>query len=158
MYYENYAKKLNNPLLQAKTYWSILKTFFNCKKVPLIPPLLIDNKFVTDMKTKANIFNTFFADQCTLLKSNSMLPTNQMFLTQARLQSFDLNEDEILKIIKALNVNKAHGHDGISIRMIKTCDKSILKPLLILFQSSFKLSCYPDICKKSNIIPAHKKK
>ena len=81
LYYENLAKKLNNPLLQAKTYWSILKTFYNDKKVPLIPPLLIDNKFVTDIKTKANIFNKFFADQCTLLKNNIMLPTNQMFLT-----------------------------------------------------------------------------
>ena len=27
LYYESLAKKLNNPLLQAKTYWSILKTF-----------------------------------------------------------------------------------------------------------------------------------
>ena len=26
LYYENLAKKLNNPLLQTKTYWSILKT------------------------------------------------------------------------------------------------------------------------------------
>ena len=126
-------KKLNNPLLQAKTYWLILKTFYNDKKVPLIPPLLIDNKFVTDIKTKANIFNKFFADQCTLLKNNSMLPTNQMFLTQAKLQSFDLNEDKILKIIRALNVNKAHGHDGISIRMIKICDKSILYIFIFIY-------------------------
>ena len=29
LYYENLAKKLNNLLLQAKTYWSILKTFYN---------------------------------------------------------------------------------------------------------------------------------
>ena len=42
--------------------------------------------------------------------------------------------------------------------MIKICDKSISKPLLILFQHSIKLSCYPDIWKKSNIIPAHKRK
>ena len=34
LYYENLAKKLNNPLLQAKTYWSILKTFYNDKKSP----------------------------------------------------------------------------------------------------------------------------
>ena len=27
LYYENLAKRLNNPLLQAKTYWSILKFF-----------------------------------------------------------------------------------------------------------------------------------
>ena len=32
LYYGNLAKKLNNPLLQAKTYWSILKTFYNDKK------------------------------------------------------------------------------------------------------------------------------
>ena len=32
LYYENLAKKLNNPLLQAKTYWSNLKTFYNDKK------------------------------------------------------------------------------------------------------------------------------
>ena len=31
-YYENLGKKLNNLLLQAKTYWSTLKTFYNDKK------------------------------------------------------------------------------------------------------------------------------
>ena len=31
LYYENLAKKLNNPLLQAKTYWSVLKSFYNEK-------------------------------------------------------------------------------------------------------------------------------
>ena len=38
LYYENLAKKLNNLLLQAKTYWSILKSFYNEKKIPIIPP------------------------------------------------------------------------------------------------------------------------
>ena len=41
--------------------------------------------------------------------------------------------------------------------MIKICDKSLLKPLIILFQNSTKSSNYPDISKKSNIIPVHKK-
>ena len=76
LYYENLAKKLNNPLLQAKTYWSILKSFYNEKKIPTIPPLLVDNNFVTDIQTKANIFNTFLAEQCTPLKNNSVLPVN----------------------------------------------------------------------------------
>ena len=65
LYYENLAKKLNNPLLQTKTYWSIPKTFYNDKKIPLIPPLLVDDKFVNDTQTKADIFNNFFAEQCT---------------------------------------------------------------------------------------------
>ena len=40
LYYENLAKKLKNSLLQRKAYWSILKTFYNGKKIPQIPPLL----------------------------------------------------------------------------------------------------------------------
>ena len=56
--------KLNNPSTSAKTYWSILKTFYNGKKVPLIPPLQIGNTLVSDFKMKANIFNKFFASQC----------------------------------------------------------------------------------------------
>ena len=87
------------------------------------------------MKTKADIFNKFFAEQCTPLKNDSKIPINQIFLTQSRLSSLDFNEDEILKIIRALNIHKAHGHDDISIRMIKICDKSLLKPLTILFQN-----------------------
>ena len=138
-------------MLQAKTYSSILKTFYNDEKIPLILPLLIHDKFVTDIQAKANIFNKFFADQCTPLKNNSMLPSNQLFMTQARLISLDFNEGEILKIISALNINKAHGQDGISIRMIKICDESLLKPLLILFKNSLKLSYYPDIWKKRMI-------
>ena len=93
-YSKNLAKKLNNPLLQEKTYWPILKTFYGDKKIPLISPILVDNKFVTDMKTKANIFNELFAEQCTTMKNNSMLPVNQVFLTQSsRLVSLDFNED-----------------------------------------------------------------
>ena len=123
----------------------------------MIPPLLIEDKFVTDIQTKANIFNTFFAEQCTPLKNDSLLPLNQIFLTQSRLNSLDFNEDEIIKIIRALNVNKAHGCDDISIRMIKICDKSLLKPLILLYENSIKDSCYPDIWKRSIIIPVHKK-
>ena len=119
---------------------------------------MVDNNFVTDIKTKANIFKKFFAEQCTPLKNNSALPVNQMFLTQSRLIYIDFNEDEILKIIKALNIHKAHGHDDISIRMIKICDKSLLKPLILLFENSTKSSCYPESWKRSNIIPVHKKK
>ena len=125
-------------MLQAKTYWSILKSFYNYRKVPLIPPLLIDDKFVTDIETKINIFNKFFADQCQPLNNAIDLPTNQIFLTQSKLGSLDFNEGELLQIIRALNINKAHGHNDISIRMIKICDRSLLKPLILLFRNSIK--------------------
>ena len=58
---------------------------------------------------------------------SSVLSTNQISLTQSRLIFLDFNEEEILKIIRALNIYKAHSHDDIPIRMINICDKSLLK-------------------------------
>ena len=80
-----------------------------------------------------------------------------MFLTQSRLDTSDFNENEILKITRALNIHKAYGHDDISIRMIQICDKTPIKQLIILFQNPVKYSYNPDIWKTSNIIPVHKK-
>ena len=71
--------------------------------------------------------------------------------------SLIFNENELLKIIRALNIHNAHGHDDISIRMIKVCDRSFLKTWILLFQNSTKLSYYPDVWKRTNIIPVHKK-
>ena len=76
------------------------------------------------------ILNNFFAGQCQPLKNVSDLPTNQIFLTQSRLGSLDFNEGELLQIIRALNINKVQGHGDISIRIIKLCDRSLLKPLI----------------------------
>ena len=73
------------------------------------------------------------------------------------MSSLDFNEDKISKIIRALKTHKDHAHDDIPIRMIKICDKSLLKPLIIWFQNSTMSSHYPDIWKKSNIIAVHKK-
>ena len=59
-------------------------------------------------------------------------------------------------MIRALNIHKAHDQDDIPIRMIKICDKSLLKPLILLFQISKKKSFYPDMSKRSDIVPVHK--
>ena len=50
------ASKLNNPKTSAKTYWSVLKSFYSGKNIPLIPPLLYNNTSVTDFKQKDDIF------------------------------------------------------------------------------------------------------
>ena len=110
-----------------KTYWSILKSFYKGTKVTLIPPLLINNKTVLDFSEKANLFNDFFASQCTPISNNSVLPSRKSSKTNKRLQKLNIKEDDILKIIRKLNVNKAHGHDDISIKMLKICNSLYLE-------------------------------
>ena len=68
-----------------------------------------------------------------------------------------LRKDDILKIIRKLNVSKAHGHDDISIRMLKICDSVITEPLSIIFKNCIDCGVFPDTWEMSHIIPAHKK-
>ena len=59
-----------------------MKTFSNDTKIPCLSPIFHDNKFVIDFREKAQLFNTFFAEQCSLQKNNSELPKNLLFLTK----------------------------------------------------------------------------
>ena len=45
--------------LNPKKYWTILRSFYNGKKVPLILSLK-GNKYVSDFKEKAYYFNEIF--------------------------------------------------------------------------------------------------
>ena len=50
-----------------------------------------------------------------------------------------------------------HGCDNISIRLIKICNQSVIKPLSIICQNCLNIGTFPDISKKSNIVAIHKK-
>ena len=74
-----YFSRLSDKLLDSKTspksYWSILKTFLNNIKIPCIPPLLHNGKFIIYFKEKAELFNDFFSKQCSLVNNNSKRPS-----------------------------------------------------------------------------------
>ena len=54
-YHGNVALNRNNPETSTKTYWSILKTFYNSKKISVICPLIINNKLVSNFKRRKQI-------------------------------------------------------------------------------------------------------
>ena len=156
-FYCKLSTKLANPSTLSKTYWSILQTFVNGKKILIIPPLLVNDNFITNFLEKANLFNEFFSKQCQPLQNNSALPKSNTYHTGNRLNDITFDNEKLLKIIQSLDANKAHGYDGISIRMLKLGSPSIIKPLSIIFQNCLKSSTFPDDWKKGNIVPVHKK-
>ena len=56
-----------------------------------------------------------------------------------------------------LDSNKAHGHDGISIRMLKICGSSVFRPLQIIYKYFLDRGKFPHERKKANVVPVHKK-
>ena len=116
--------------------------------------MLIENRLETDF---FNYFNKFFASKCTPLSTSSSLPSSIDLETEARLTSINFSDNNIVKIIRHLSINKAHDHDVISVRVVKICDDVIKKPLPIIDKNCIKTGTYSNAWKKSNIVPVHKK-
>lgn len=124
------ATKVNNPQTSEKTYWFILKTLANVRKIPVIPHLPINNKLVSDFKVrkkKAEMFNEFFCLQCIPIDNESNCSTQPSFVTNETLKSIVFNNQDILKIIRVLDGKKSDGLDDL--RMTKICDPFLHRPL-----------------------------
>ena len=60
-------------------------------------------------------------------------------------------------MIRALDVSKVHGHDNISVRIIKLCTNSVTHSLTLIFQSSMAAGIFATQWKRANIVLVHKK-
>ena len=79
-----------------------------------------------------------------------------LFLTERHLSNVQISNDKIIKIINNLDSNKAHGHDMISIRMLKLCCTSLCEPLSTIFKSCLSQMKFYLEWKKANVVPIHK--
>ena len=106
-YYLHISKKLMDPMTSAKTYWPILKSFLNSKKIPCIPPLFHQNKYVTDFKKKAELFNCFFAKQCSIINNSSEPPSRIWKKTDKSISTVTFTSDDIATLIQNLDPIKS---------------------------------------------------
>ena len=157
---QKYLLKVGNTLAiqdtSAKKYWSLVNTVINKAKIPIIPPLLENGLFVTDSAQKAQLFNDHFIRQCTTIENGSKIPDNTS-INPTRIDSVVISEEKILKIIRSLNPNKAHGWDEISVRMIKLSDTALVAPLKIIFENCLRCGVFPQLWKHANVVLVHKK-
>ena len=80
------------------------------------------------------------------------------FLTDKPLSTVKFVNADILKIIQNLNPNKAHGHDKISIQILKICGNSLCRPLELIFNDCLANGIFLEYdWKKGNIVLVHKK-
>ena len=122
-----------------------------------IPPLLENGIFVTNFQKKADIFNDFFVQQCSLNLNDSVLP-NPIPRCNHHLENINIDADKVLKIIRSLDCNKAHGWDNLSISVVKICDSGIVKPLCLTYDKSMMTGTFPNILKKTTFFQYTKKR
>ena len=118
-YYENISKKLCSKAIVPKYYRSLLNT--------LHLPIFHDKK--------ADLFNSFFATQGSVIENNSVLPSSTNPITDQYLANIEFTKDDVKRIICKLDPNKAHGYDMISCHMLKMSGDAIIEPLFKIFKN-----------------------
>ena len=151
------TSKLNDPKAVSKTYWLILNRFLYNKKITSIPPLLVNNKFISDICVKVNLFNDFFAPICTPIINGSKL-LQFPYKTDVKIISFRVNQNDISLIIITSAAKKAHGWDNISIKMTHICGDPIALPLMLVFETILKEKKFQTYRKKQMWLLFMKKK
>ena len=98
-YYSRLGEKLCDPNVGIKTYWKTLHKVINKKQVMNILPILLNDVFITNFQNKADLFNEFFVQQCSILQNGSVL-AHIDYKTNVRKFSVSINEAKIISIIQ----------------------------------------------------------
>ena len=148
---DNYATLLDMNKSNLRNSWRILKEVINKKKRSTVSSKFIVNNYViTDKKSVANGFNTFFTNIGTTLAnkipSTNLSATN--YIRQGRLKDSiflnPTNEEEIRNIIKLLK-NGSSGRDEISAKIIKNSCSPLLKPLCHIHVFNLPVSLFTGV-------------
>ncbi|VVC97041.1 unnamed protein product [Leptidea sinapis] len=104
---------------------------------------------------------------CIALCNNESNPKPHLpftgYSTSTNLSKISIDDDNnnkekaLLKLLSTLDEHKGAGSDGISPFFIKSCAKTLLKPISIIFTRSFNEEIELPIWKTAHIVLVHKK-
>ena len=148
-----YNKKWNDSLScnrSSKTWWKTVRETLGRGGDDSYPSIHdeANDRYAVDSKTKADIFNNYFPSYSKVDASNAKLPNLDTPLDQT-VYSINVTESEVLDQHQCLDTNKAYGHDGMSIEMLKEAGSTTASPLCKLINISLAQCKFPDRWKKT---------
>ena len=161
-YYESCFEKYKNNIRKTwQTISDILNRHKNKRSFPEY--FMEDGSQITDKLEVANKFNAYFTQIGPKLANSITTPKNQSFrnyLTKKHKCTFefkDINNDTVTKVIDSLKPKSSHGHDGLSVSLMKQVKDVIVEPLKIIINQMLKTGIFPNPLKIARVIPIFKK-
>lgn len=156
-YLDKITESLNNPTCDIKTWFKSAKQLTNKNnKSDSIPTLYYENTVANTDKEKADLLNAYFSKQSSVDDSNTQLPAVDNNI-ETLLSSIHIDPQDVLDVLKNLNVSKSSGPDSISPKLLREGANELALPLCTLFNLSLQNSHYPSDWKKANVTPVFKK-
>ena len=145
-----------------KTTWSIINSLINPiqKNNTKISVLDIHGKEIKD-ETIANKFNEHFIQVGSKLANNIFSPNTSFndYLKNSNYYSLFLSPitcSEVIKTIDNFSPKISKDELDISMKLIKLISSTIAEPLTYIFNLSFSTGTFPNLFKKSKVIPIYK--
>ncbi len=118
---------------------------------------------ITDKRLIANKFNLFFTNiglnlSKQIKKSRNL--TFENYLDHKYNHNFqfqNVDEEFVTSIINKLAPKTSCGFDGISTKLIKTLQDTIVKPITLIINQMLFTGIFPDKLKVAKVIPVHEK-
>ena len=139
-----------------KSFWNYIKS--QTKQNTEIPNLQNSNGEITsNNEEKAEVLNNYFAS---VFKDDGNLestPHLQPKKYEHTLDQIICYEDEVLKKLKSLKVDKSPGPDGLHPKLLFELSDVLCKPLCMLFNKSIREGVVPIDWKTARVSALHKK-
>ncbi|MEW8547607.1 MAG: reverse transcriptase family protein, partial [Candidatus Thiodiazotropha sp.] len=156
-YFNKLTDELNAEKINTKSFWKISKQLLKLDlSSSSVPPLHVDGKILETDLEKATALNNYFASQSTVDDTNRTLPPANP-VNRPALESIHINDQEIIDVLQSLDASKSCGPDLINSRLLKEGAQYLQIPLKHLFNFSLNQCEFPEVWKKANLTPIHKK-
>ena len=155
-FYERANTDLSNPDTNCKKWWSIVNKVCGRENSSTIPPIIENEVSIFYSKEKACIFNDYFVLQTELPLASAIPPIIQPYQTQQFLSNIIATEEQVLELMKGVDISKACGYDGIGNKIIKLCSEGFHVYFTYFINLSLSLGQYPSAWKLANVIPLFK--
>lgn len=160
--FNDYITKIEQGFLKnPKAFWSYIKAKKCSNAYPSI--LKFGNRSSGEGEDVCNMFGEYFHSNflqgCHIIDLNALAQEREVEMSSGAsdLCTIEILEEEVLKLLKGVDLNKSPGPDHIPPIFIYKCAESLVTPITILFKKSLNIGKMPKIWKSAFITPIHKK-
>ena len=149
--------KLSGNSIGSKEWWTLVKEQQGHVSHTRIPVLnKTDGTLARSSREKAEVFAEQFSNKMTVPDPNRATPNLDPQCTD-QLDNIEISEEEIKRLLKAVNTKKSTGPDEISPHLLKKCASELAKPLMRIFRTCIHTNTWPTLWKAARVTPVHKK-
>ena len=149
-------------------FWPTIKPFITNKGSYFENNIILtdDDRIINDQNEVAETFNDFFVnvakdigkDSCAVNQEHpsvKVISEHKYSENKLKFESIDISFVE--KQIDKMNINKATGKDGISVKILKIAKPIFSKPITMLINKTIENASFPNKLKEAQVVPLHKK-